>query len=112
MEYERLDVGFTVTVAPETVTPDPVTENVWTVELSDVFFNVMFFPETAMTFSEKTSEMLALNATFVALSTGFDDARVGAVVSAPVVKFKAVEDEMPAYANPPALINAPESTTK
>jgi len=56
----------------------------------------MFFPDTAVTFSENTKEILEAVATPVALSAGVDEDKVGAVVSATETKFKAVVEENPA----------------
>jgi hypothetical protein len=70
----------------------------------------MFFAETEVTFSEKFNTMLADVDTPVALSAGTDDDKVGAVVSATVVKFRAVDDEIPAYTLFAASLKAPEST--
>ena len=89
-------MGSIVTVEPETlIRPPSVTEIVSTVVSSD-FLTTTFFPDTAVTFSEKTKEILEAVATPVALSAGVDEDNVGAAVSATETKFKAVVDEIPA----------------
>jgi hypothetical protein len=69
----------------------------------------MFFADTTVTSSEKFNTMFDDADTPVALSAGTDDDNVGAVVSAAVVKFSAVDDEIPAYTLFAASLKAPES---
>ena len=103
-------MGLIVTVSPETVTrTEFVTEMDSKVELSEDFLITTFFPETAAMFSENSKMRFAAVATPVALSAGVVDTSVGLEVSATDVKFKAVEDEIPAYTLFEESLKAPES---
>ena len=66
---------------PEPVTWPLVTSIVSTVELSDVFF-IVIFPVSASTISSKFKTIFASSATPVALSAGTDEVKVGLVLSA------------------------------
>ena len=72
---------------PEPVTWPPVTSIVSTVELSDVFF-IVIFPLSASTLSLKLRTIVESTATLVALSAGTDELSVGTVliISKAVVK--------------------------
>ena len=76
VKLSKFEDGVTVICEdPEPETWPLVTSIVSTVELSDVFFIVMF-PVSASTFSLKLRTIVELSATLVALSAGTDELSV------------------------------------
>ena len=84
-----------ICVVPVPVILELVTAMLSTVESSAVLL-IVILPLSTFTNSLKVRTILASTATPVAPSAGDDEAKVGALLSATVVKLSAVLSEMPA----------------